>query len=259
VKAALAACDFPFEDMRSAIQQKTGRRDYITVEWADLSRYAESAQAQSSEDTHDHTHDHKTGEFDFLAARGRTLGLAWYSLKVSMDLSLENDPRLGAEVFLAEGAHMVDFTVMTDEQREGIWDIYHDGQDHQGDHGHDWFDKGGYRDFVGEAFMAGFTRAYAPSVDVTILFTHESTTERAAAIRRLLTPAIDETAQPTPVPPVEPSPPPAPDRPVFGSSKGKTFHDAHQGVPMDLRWSNYQEAVDAGRRPCKTCKPSAAS
>lgn len=275
IRTALEASDFPDELMQPEILRQAGR-DYIPVEWLDLSRFAGAQEAAASSDDHDHVHNHTHGpddQFDFLAARGRVLGLAWYSLKVSLDLSLEFDPRLGMEVFLSEAAHMVDFTILTNEQREAIWDVHHAGQDNIGSHGHGWFDVGQYRDYVGESFMGDFIYAYAPSIPVTIPFSHNPSRQKGLLIRQIVTPGIDDVAapelpptpEPEPEPPVapetpetpteEPEQPPVAPQPVFGSTRGKTYHDKHARIPEDIVWDSPQAAVDAGRRPCKTCKP----
>ncbi len=224
VQRALLACDFPFDRLT---------KRPIPVEWVDLSAYGARARVFGD----DRGHDHHTGEFDLLEVRRRVLGLAWYSGKVSLDLSLENDPQLAAEVFLAEGAHMVDFFYMTDAMREAVWDAFHPGSDSNiGDHGHDWFDVDTYRTWVGEAFMGGFIKAYAPSIPVTIPFVHEATDAAGRAIRKALTPDLAE--------------------PQFcGCRLSKVFHrcGAHRYSCSYAKWDTAQEAVAAGRRPCRKC------
>lgn len=252
VKAAIDACDFPFERMIPAIQQQQGR-DFIPVEWADLSRYA--AQPFRGSGDHDHTHeehDSLEGEWSHsdaaegddkahgVAFRNRVLGLAWYSLKVSLDTSMEADPALAKEVFLSEGAHMIDFTVMTEAQRDTIFAIYHGGSTTE--HGHDWFDVGGYYEWVGESFMGGFIKAYAPTIPVTIPFVHDTSEKIGAEIRAVLTPELVI---------VEEDPP----DPFFRVSGSKVFHDLHLGVRSDQTFDTYEEAIAAGLRPCKVCRP----
>lgn len=68
-------------------------------------------------------------------------------------------------------------------------------------------------------------------------------------------------ADPRPAPPVPPTPeptPPAPPSYLFFSVKGsKVFHDVHRvsGI-VEVRFTSYQQAIAAGKRPCLVCKPS---
>jgi hypothetical protein len=241
VSEGLAKCDFPFERMRSKLWQDV-RRNAIPILWEDLSQWgAQSAQAQAHPST-DHHHDHERNpspdstDADPLEVRGRVLGLAWYSGKVSLDLSLESDPPLCDEVNISEIAHMVNF-FDPNFPEQAIFDIFHGGSTPE--HGHAWFDKGSYWDFVGESFMGGFIYAYAPTVPVTIEFNHPATPEVGRKIRELLTPelVVPETFN------------------FFGVTNSKVFHDSHERIKKDLLWRTYHDAEEAGRRPCKTCKP----
>lgn len=47
--------------------------------------------------------------------------------------------------------------------------------------------------------------------------------------------------------------------PVFGSTRGRAYHDAHEGVAAQIVWSSPEEAQRAGRRACGICKPPQAS
>jgi hypothetical protein len=277
VESALNRCDFPFDKLKPKLLSEA-RKSSIPVEWADLSRYASSVDAPSAFTAAPHIHAHEGDDSGHgILYRNRVLGLAWYSGKVSLDISLESQSELAQEVMLSEGAHMVDFFYMTEDHREAIWDAYHPGLDtSKGHHGHDWFDAGGYQDFVGESFMAGFTKAYS-DVDVVLeQFTHKSTQEAVAGIRRVLTPELVADKPPVapevpsepptnPEPPVTPEPtPPSPETPeaevpktlaFFATKKGKTFHDTHGGVKKHFEFASFHDAEEAGLRPCKTCKP----
>jgi hypothetical protein len=171
---------------------------------------------------------------------------------------------------LSEAAHMVDFFYMTERHREAIWDAYHPGMDtDKGHHGHDWFDVGGYQDFVGESLMSGFTRAYSDVNVVLEQFTHKSTPEVVAGIRRVLTPELvaEKPPEAPPEPPTNPEPPVTPDSPespdtevpeavaFFAVKKGKTFHDSHTNMKKHFEFASFHDAESAGLRPCKTCKP----
>lgn len=187
IGSALSRCDFPFERLAPELRSEVGR-DAIPVEFADLSRYSAQVEAEG----HSHADDAHilAGEFD---GRRAALGLAWYSGKVSIEARLVDDPDLAVEVFLAEGAHMVDFFYVTDDQREHIFDAYHDGT--KTPHEHGWFEETGNHDYwswVGESFMAGFTRAYAPAVPIRLEarqpWVHPTTDSVAGAIINILTP-----------------------------------------------------------------------
>lgn len=212
---AIDAADYPWE--------RLGRT--IPVEWVDLSRYSAASAAQG------HAHIRREGDVGHvLQARSRALGLAWYSGKVSIDSSLESDPVLAREVFLAEGAHMVDFFAMTPEQRQAIFDAYHphvaSGTD---PHGHGWFEESGNQDYwswVGESFMFGFIHAFAPGMPTSLdAFHHPSTLEIGQKVRRILLP-------------------------VVGSPRGRIYHRE------TCRYGRGRPVVDVeGRRPCRRCRP----
>lgn len=255
VREALAACDFPFDALVPGLKSQVGR-DYIPVEWADLSRYTAQFKEAKAAGGHNHVHDDEWGvghpierEVD---GRRQVLGLAWYSGKVTLDYTLERYPDLAKEVFLAEGAHMVDFFYMTDDQRVAVWNAFHldhedlsfgtdveDGVDLG--HGHGWFDVGGYYSWVGEAFMGGFIKAYAPSIPVTIEFDHPATDEAGREIRKALTPQL------------------VPDGPVvdtdatpyFVGKNRSIYHDSHKNIaPVE-----YFATPPPDARACKVCKP----
>lgn len=182
VQDALAACDFPFERLAEKLKATTGRTS-IPVEWADLSRYS-SAASYANAAAGGHVHIHENGDTGHpIAYRQQVLGLAWYSGKVSLDLSLVANPPLAQEVFLSEGAHMVDFFYMSEAERSAL--IAH--WDPADDPNVDWFDAGPYETWMGEAFMGLFVKAFAPRVPVTLTqFTHKVTPELASKTRSLL-------------------------------------------------------------------------
>lgn len=137
------------------------------------------------------------------------------------------------------------------------------------EHGHDWFDKGSYYDFVGEAFMGGFIKAFS-DLPVTIPFNHETTELTIQRIRYALLPEqFPEGAPPVEEPVEEPTtdegvtPQPEPETPFpeephyhfFSKQGSKVFHDSHTGIAQDIRWANETQALEAGLRPCKVCKP----
>lgn len=267
-EAALERCDFPFRVLAPKLKADTGR-EAIPIEWADLSRWARSSAQVAMVDgdlehpdhphhhvpeiatdlelrqptavpevfTHSHAHVHVEADGDRahgIAYRERTLGLAWYSGKVSLDLSLERTPELAIEVLLAEGAHMVDFFYMTDADREAVFDAFHATD---AEHGHGWFEETGNHNYwamVGEAFMAGFIKAFAPSVPVTLGgFEHAPLEHTPRRIREQLLGG----------------------GPVFATKTGRTFHDAHRGVKRSRTWPGRRIAMADGLAPCGVCRP----
>lgn len=241
---ALARCAFDWEKLRPGLKAQTGK-NAIPVEWADLARYRAKSVERSSKidlldqhEGHDHYHvqDLETGDkAHVLATRKRALGLAWYSGKVSIDSSLESDPELAIEVFLSEGAHMIDFFWMTDEQRQEIFRYYHGGSD--AEHGHTWFDNPSYWEDTGESFMAGFVSAFSNVKPTIGAFTHVTTPEIAAKIRILL------------------QPPPA--NPVISTRKSRVFHKRKHWwiVGEVVSFPSREDAIASGRRSCLVCKP----
>lgn len=227
VQAALDRCDFPWNRVEDRV---------IPVEWADLSVYEERVVYEMTED-HGHpyeiTHDHD-GEWDpmirMVGGRERILGLAWYSGKVSLDLSLENNVDLAYEVFLSELAHMIDFFWMDDRIRVVVWNQAHrehpeaqlppdanieDATVLDPDHPeHGWFDVGGYYGWVGEWWMGAFVLGWSTGVPVTITFDHPLTTDKAMAIRFVIAQKFIEDA------PLEPSPPLEPEIPEIPTGEG---------------------------------------
>lgn len=239
IQQAVDGCKFPFEALLPGLYQQTGK-SLIPVEWVDLSRYSNTVAAESS--GHEHYIEppkksmfRKHGGSDeghvVADARKRALGLAWYSGKISIEQDLENDPRLAAEVFLAEGAHMIDFFFMDDHDRTAIFAAYHDGDPTAHDHG--WFEETGNQDYwswVGESFMGGFIQAYTDEQVTLDSFVHKSPEAIGPVIRQILTP-------------------------YFAGGTSKKFHDSHKGRRQDTLFTDRQTAIDFGYTPCGTCKP----
>lgn len=249
--AALDACDYDFAKLQPGLRNDVNK-EKIPVEWVDLSRYARSASRSAEEHDHDdHPHTKENGHIHVeedgktiahgIMYRKRVLGLAWYSGKVSVDVSLETDPELGKEVFLAEGAHMIDFFAMTPEQRAAIFASYQKENPTEVDANDGWFEEKGdedYWDWAGEAFMIGFIRAFAPSIPTKLdNFTHKSTPAVVSEIRRLLRLRTGSG--------------------VFSGPRSKVYHDVHKGVKRAREFASSLAAQEAGLRPCGVCKPDA--
>lgn len=233
IQTALSRCTFPFELLLSGLQAQQGKST-IPVEWADLSVYGIRSFASVG---HDHVFDNFGDEAHPLEWRGKVLGLAWYSGKISMDISLEDNHELAHEVFLSEVAHMVDFFYMTDDKRDAIYQVYHGNSEV---HGHGWFDSGSYEDWVGESFMNTFCLAYSDVIPKLDFFTHKSTPEVVISVRNILTPIVEE---------------PAVKQNFFRKSNSKIVHDNHARIRQDIWYATLIDALTEGCKPCKVCKP----
>ena len=256
IQSTLDRCDYPFERLSKS----------IPVMWSDLSRYA-VAQGAVATEGHDHdAHDHDAHLSHFhtqdgddtghgVTHRHRVLGLFWLSGKVEIEQSLEHEPELAAEVFLAEGAHAVDYydPHMTDDVRVAIWNAVHPEDQHipagtniedgfELGHGHGWFDIASYHEWVGEEFMGLFCAAFS-NIQPSIPFAHAWDPDAVVQVRNALLGT-------SPPPPPEPQP-----TMFYASARGTTYHDSHGGVPAVRSFYSRFEAESAGLRPCKTCKP----
>jgi len=199
-------CDFPFDVLAPSLARE-GKAS-IAVDWEDLSAFGFVALEDA-----EHTHEHGVHTISRVVdGRSRVLGLFYLPpyTRVVLDNLLESRPALAMEVFLSEGAHAVDYHYMTNAMRVAVWNALHeDNQDlaegttveESGDlnHGHSWFDgPAGYSTWVGEAFMAAFVKAFAPSIPVTITLAHPTSDEAAHVIRHAVSPEPHEPPVPAP-------------------------------------------------------------
>lgn len=255
IQTACDRCRYDFGRCLPTLRAQWGK-PAIEVVFSDLSRWGQLAQPFGETHGHHdgeqgdvHVEDPKTGAVGHgIQVRQQVLGLAWSNGKIELDLSLERLPELAQEVFLSEVAHEVDWfdPAMDRAGEERVWDAFHPGMtpDDIGGHGHDWFDVGPYESWAGEAWMGLFTAA-SSDVRVTLTqFVHRVTPEAVAVTRELLG-----------LQPAEEPPPPPPATTYFGTRRGATFHDAHQGVARDVTWPSREAAIAAGRRPCGVCRP----
>jgi hypothetical protein len=231
---AINVGSFPWRKLIHGIGRDVGR-DYIPTQLSDLSRYGARA---AGEDSHDHGHDH--GEVHILESRGRVLGLFWTDYRIECDQSLRGD--LLAEVLWSEAAHAIDQAMLTDPQRDEIVAALHpEGPDEHPP----WWERSDYSKeygtLPGETFMEIVVEAYTP-LRATINLHHEVTPHVIDVARRILTPEL-----------VEPSAPTA--APFFGLRRSKVLHDAHEGIERQVEWPTLADAVAAGRRPCRVCRP----
>lgn len=199
-------CDFPFERLLPELAREADR-DEVIITWADLTKARtddfRATLLKPVAQLYDSYVRHHEAQ-----PRHRVLGEAWTDGVVRIDYSCETDPELAVEVVLSELAHIVDFFYLTPEMREAIWDVYHPEESNIGDHSHGWFDIGGYETWVGESFMAGFTRAYSNARITLTQFVHATTDEVARKIRHVVTPELG--VPPWDTPPLEPDPGPEP-------------------------------------------------
>lgn len=259
VKAAIDRTLFPWHFLSYGLYRQTRKR-YIPVEWADLTGFGGAAAKEINEKLagevlREHgTAGHLEQPFHVIQYRERVLGLAWYSGKITLEKTLENDvnPDLAAEVFASEAAHMADFFYMVNSQRQRVFEAYHGGPTNE--HGHAWFDKGAYADFVGESFMEGFVKAYS-DIPVTITgFTHPTTPAVVAEIVDTLGPKAQPAVTDGTL---------APQPPVFQHNSGlwfttfgsSRFHRNHRGMRENIQWPTREAAVATGRIPCRICNP----
>jgi hypothetical protein len=233
---AIARCEFEWGRLLPGLRAARGK-DRIPVEWTDLSRMASEAKS-----AHEHVHDehgdvghpivHYAAE-QGVPYRKRTLGLAWYSGKVSIDSSLLASPTLAGEVFLAEGAHMLDFFWLVEEQRRELIDLLHGTESgaQTAEHGHTWFDNPDYFSDVGEAFMGLFVRAFSDYPVTLTGFKHRVTEEMARSARDLLQPR------------------------AYGRRRSKVFHLTTHAWMLGAaeNWRSSDAAQRAGRRYCRLC------
>lgn len=260
---AIRRCEFDFTLCLPRLKAEQNR-DKIPVTYEDLSRFNNQQVRNKNTHTHSTSDSHHDG-FHTIEFRNRVMGLAYYSGAVVIELSLIGHPDLAQEVFLAEGAHMVDFFVTTPEQRANLFDVFHgsnptDGPD-TGQHDHGWFEETGNNDYwswVGESWMSGFILAYSDVVASFTGFVHLVDEEKAQELRRVLDGTLVELPQPEPEVEVEPEivvEPEPEHKQFYATKKGKVFHDNHKGVKEERIFHSYQEAVDAGLKPCNTCDP----
>jgi hypothetical protein len=214
-------------------------RDHIPTQLSDLSRYGARAASAAGEHSHDHGHDHD--EVHVLEARHRVLGLFWTDYRIEIDYFVVDEPDLAAEVLWSEAAHAIDQAMLTDAQRAEIVAALHP----EGPDEHTWWERPGedygaaYNRLIGESAMQIVVEVYTP-LKATINLHHEVTPHVLDVARRILTPELVESAGPAP---------------FFGLRESRSVHDNHRGIDRQVEWTSLREALDAGRRPCRVCRP----
>lgn len=235
-------------------------RNGIPVEFTDLSKYAKAAKVAFMEGKHAHIEEN--GDHAHLLAdkRARVLGLAWYSGKISIDSSLNR--ALALEVFLAEGAHMIDFFWMTDNDRAAIAQALHPDGNWQHDQ-HGWFEERGdqdYNDWPGENFMDLYMLAATDvKPSMAMRWSHPITQAAVNATRTVLERGFKA---PPPAPePVSPDSPGVRVPTVAWSYKGSSIYHTRihkRSNPSDpgvaARYASEKDAANAGMRPCSWCR-----
>lgn len=267
IEGALADWKFDPENLRPGLKRETGR-SAIPVEFIDLSRYGQATASRAAGDHasephdhangHDHSHDSgdhvhvtdpQTGDVGHgILHRSRVLGLAWYSGKVSIEKTLESDPALAREVFNAEGAHMLDFFWMTDDDRAKIASSLHADGNWQHDD-HSWFEERGdqdYYDWPGETFMDLFILAATPDKpSMAMRWTHPVTAKAVEVCRQVLQRGFK-------------SAPGAGTAEAWGAKRSFVYHtyDHIKTLRPDnapVTWATISEASRSGRRKCQVC------
>jgi hypothetical protein len=232
---AIDAGTFPWQKLIHGIGRDVGR-DYIPTRLSDLSRLGARA-AAGEHDLHDHD------EVHVLEVRQRVLGLFWTDYRIEVAHDLRGD--LLAEVLWSEAAHAIDQAMLTDPQRAEIVAALHpEGPDEHPP----WWERSDYSKeygvLPGETFMEIVVEAYTP-LTATINLHHEVTPHVIAVARRILTPESVEPVAPTAAP-------------FFGLRRSKVVHDNHSDITRDIEWDSLAEAIAAGRRPCRVCRPKEA-
>ncbi len=159
------------------------------------------------------------------------LGLFWLSGRIEVHNGIRDDG-LFAEVLLSEVAHAVDQYTLTDADRNRLQQEWHpDGPDE-----HTWFDKGPYETWSGEAFMGLFVAAYSDLPVSLDQFVHGPDAATVALLQSMG---------------------PAPAVRYVGCRWSQVFHReaAHWYSCAAHTWTSRGDAIAAGRRPCKSCKP----
>jgi hypothetical protein len=249
---AMARFDFPWDLLCDSLIREG--RSVVEVAWADLSRY-------SARGLLDHDH-HVDGAHPIIRevdGRLRVLGLFYLPphTRVVLDVSLEHDPELAAEVAGAEAAHAVDYHWLAQQpEPRGRWGVtnllhrddlvpghpVHDGVAFTLDgHTCSWFDVGSYADWTGEAMMELFVEAFSDVV-VTIALNHPTSPEVARTFRQWVLEASGDASGPG-------------SKRVFAKRKGNVAHDSHDGIEQARWWDSLAAAQADGMRACRTCKP----
>ena len=111
-------------------------------------------------------------------------------------------------VFLVECGHIVDFFLLTDTQRQAIYNVFHPN----GPDNHPWWGNQ-YWDEVGEGYTESFCWGFSDLRPANPGYTHDTTEATAAAVR-----AIIGDGKP-PIPPAPPKPPVDPPKPPVDPPK----------------------------------------
>lgn len=200
---ALNYCDFPFLRMRKATRSLTaplGLR--MPVSTADCSRWARGQ--VEGDPNHFHplspTGEKAHGLAGTIKGRRTALGLYWLPTsriptgRIELERSLfPHQADVFREVLLAESAHGMDYTTMSETDRAAIFAIIH--HDNPAPHGtHAWFEERGgeayFADWVGEVWMGLFMETFAPTLPRPLglqqPWTHTITPEMVPQVRQLL-------------------------------------------------------------------------
>lgn len=164
IRVALGKTRFDWERLRPGLRDQTGKRS-ISVRFG-FDRPG-TVEALSSGRAH-------------MLAQEEALGLAWTDGAIDIAAPLKDQPQLAGEVFMAEAAHMIDFFLLTDSDREQISSAF-------GTSG--WW-EGAYEDQVGEAFMGAFIAAFT-EFEPTLEPLRQLTPKIIETVRTVLTPSMN--------------------------------------------------------------------
>lgn len=263
---------FNFDLLLPGLKKSQGsHRTGIPVEFTDLSRFAEQAAEAAARNGHAHINEDDDHAHLLADSRARVLGLAWYSGKVSVDSSLSH--ALALEVFLAEGAHMIDFFWMTNNDRAAIAQSLHPTGDWQHDQ-HGWFEERGdadYNDWPGENFMDLFMLAATDVKPTMAMRWSHPITEAAINATRIVLERGFKAPEPAPVPPPNPPetapvPPPLAPKPPKKKPRAWAYRGSylyhtrvHRGSnpndrSVDRSYATAEEARADDLRLCTWCR-----
>lgn len=220
VEYALDHCDFPWELLAPGLKKSAGKErigvywKWLTQrQWEDVCKggrtvhpvsargHSHGTAPQNHGDDHDHGHvhdheheqDHPGAQAQVARAGGRrAMDYGWAVDDGRMFLQSRKvaERDFMASVFLLEGAHFVDYHLLTPKLRREIFEIFHHGSAKEHEHG--WWETEtapDYEQMVGESFMFGFLYAFSdltPNEEKFPDFVHDATPEIGKQIRKLL-------------------------------------------------------------------------
>ena len=271
VKEALDHIFFPWE--RLNLPNKP-----VEIGWTNLN--AQALQGEQPE-----AKKHQSGTIGIIDGRQYVLGIFYtHTGKIYIDNYLVKYPEIAKSTVSAEIAHAVDyFLPLTDAMKHEIMALMHGGS--YAEHGHTWWEKNDYSTeyytLMGESFMQAFTVAYSDipfgntsdfthSIKLTdgpklrqimgiertdLLTTTTTTTQSTTTTTTQASTTSTTTWEDTTTTSSTTTTTTAATFAYFAKEGSEVFHDSHKKCPVDIKFQTRQDALNAGLRPCKVCKP----